>query len=178
MTPEISQKLQTMLAMDLVDAQQNMICKNQSGGYDVFGRWSVDSRDGLTQVSKHGTVIATFGNTRSAVSWCIAQKYHQHNLAQEIQRLDADLQRLETNDAVARWLSQRIRDPWRKSVMQIKSQESHLRHQLVSKRMERCVSRAKYLQIRGFNDEIARTRRPAPHRTSRDGVRKPSRKTH
>jgi hypothetical protein len=48
----------------------------------------------------------------------------------------------------------------------------HRREQLarVSDQLTKCVNLAKYWQIRGFNNETARTGRSASQRTSRPGI--------
>jgi hypothetical protein len=179
MTPELLEiKAQQMLGEDMLEAERNMISRNHDGSYEVFGVWNIRHCNDSVVVSKRNNVVEKFSSLKSAVSWCIAEKYHQQSLAFEIRQLDNDLQRLAPTDHVYRRMLSRVKDPSQRIVVATKGQEAHIKHKIATEQMDRCIARAKYLQIRGFNDEIARTRRPAPNRTSRDGVRKPSRSAH
>jgi hypothetical protein len=176
MNPALEHKVQQMLAQDLILAESNMITPGSPGVYDVFGRWTLRDQQHQVEISTRDRLVGRFGNLRSALSWCIAEKYHQHELAHNIRNLDHDLQRFHAARDAYRQILARITDPQRRWVISIKGEEATLRYRQAAERMSIYVSRAKYLQIRGFNDEIARTRRPAPYRTSRDGVRKSIRK--
>jgi phosphoenolpyruvate carboxylase len=175
MTLDIESKLASMLGADMIEAERNMIFRDPDGGYNMFGRWHLTPGNGSVEVRTKNLTVHRFHKVRSAVSWCIAQKYHQHELSMEICRLDRDLERLCYHDELYQAMIQRVRDPYRRSVTEIKAREANLRRRLVGDRLARCVSRAKYLQTRGFNDEIARTQRAAPNRTNRPSARKSSR---
>lgn len=176
MNQALEHKVQQMLASDLVLAESNMITPCSPGVYDVFGRWKLRDQQHQVEITARDRLVGRFSNVRSALSWCIAEKYQQHELSHNIRNLDRDLQRFHAAHDAYREILTRITDPQRRWVVGVKSDEATLRYRQAAERMSIYVSRAKYLQIRGFNDEIARTRRPAPHRTSRDGVRKSIRK--
>jgi len=178
MTPELETRLDVMLGSDLAMAQRNMIHRGADGAYEVFGRWQLQEHGDRVTVSRREQVVCEFSSLRVAVSWCIAEKYNQRELSADIRRLDQDLCRLRDQDWVRRQAAESLRDPDRRVTALIKSQEAHRRYCVIGERLTECARRAKYFQIRGFNDEIARTRRPAPHRTSRDGARKPRRSAH
>jgi hypothetical protein len=178
MNIDLQARFDRMLSADLAMAQRNMIHQNPDGTYEVFGRWHIQVLADQVQVTSGPHSRHDFARLPAAVSWCIAQKYNQRDLAAEIVRLDGDFRRLRDQHQVRRAAAQALRDPLRRSIAMVKSQEAHSRYKNIGLRLAECARRAKYFQIRGFNDEIARTRRPAPHRTSRDGVRKPRWKTH
>jgi hypothetical protein len=178
MTPDLEAKLDVMLGADLVLAQRNMIQNLGNGVYEVFGRWQLQPGAGRIEVWVRGNRLCSFADLRTAVGWCTAEKYHQRELGAEICRLDQDLTRLRDQDQVRKATALKLRDPDRRAVALIKSAEVHRRHRITNERLRECIRQAKYFQIKGFNDEIARTRRPAPHKTGRDGARKPRRKTH
>jgi hypothetical protein len=175
---DLESRFEQMLAADCALAQGNMIVRDNDGGFEVFGRWQLRPKDGRVAVVARGEVRAVFTDMKKAVSWCIAEKYHQQELAQEILRLERDLQRLEPSLATERWISQHTQDPVKRSILVAKTQETQRRWLAISRCMQRCVWRAKYLQTKGFNDEIARTRYPVPHRTGRNSDRKPKRTSH
>lgn len=178
MTREIEQRFEQMLSADMALAEPNIMVKDSQGGYHVFGRFHVQTTESAAVVIEAGREVGRFTSVRTAVSWCIAEKYRQSRLAQEIERLDHDLERVSRNHKALSDVAMRMRDRERRAISEIKSREAWLRCQALRERLAECVARAKYFQIRGFNDEIARTRRPAPHRTNQPLARKSGRKGH
>jgi len=175
MTPSVLAKLESVLASDFDTAKNNIMVPNQDGGYHLFGLFDVLEHSGVVAVFRNSEKIQEFSTMRHAVSWCIAEKYQQLQLSTDILRLDRDYQRLKNNGVTMSAMLARIRDRARRAVARAKHDDNAWKISQLQNQLEKCVARAKYLQIRGFNDEIARTRRPAPHRTSRPGTRKPNR---
>lgn len=178
MNPSIEAKAQQWLAQDMMLALSNMVTEPRTGVYSVFDRWQIERHEHAVNVMRHGEKLHRFFTLRSALSWCTAQKYGQEQLALEITRLDRDLERLHATNQVQRSIVKGITNQERRSIVLVKQQETHLKLETALRRMQRCVSRAKYLQQRGFNDEIARTRRPAPYKPSRPGAAKSHRSDH
>jgi hypothetical protein len=165
-------KLQRLVENDQDLLQQNMIL-HDGDHYQVFGRFTitVGENDCATVTYAQGDALI-FSSARVALSWCIARKYQQSELAQTIQQLDLEQQRVRDNMEFSQELYRRFRDDGRRVTLRAKIDAQQGRLAAIRERLSKCVSRAKYCQIRGFNDEIARTRRPAPHRTTRSPDRK------
>jgi len=176
MTPSLIEKLEDTLRADFDTARANFILRNQDGEYDLFDTFQVREHDDMAQVFRSQQKIQEFSSVRLALCWCIAQKYQQSSLCNEIVQLDRDYLRLKNMQDALTSIVKKTRDREQRLITRIKSEDNAHKLALVKNRLAKCVSRAKYLQIRGFNDEIARTRRPTPHRTSRPGVRKSVRK--
>lgn len=166
MTRDIESRFERMLSADMDAAEKNLMVRDESGEYYLFGRYRLREQQDRTLVIMDDTIETSFGSLRAAVSWCIAEKFKQNQLAKEIERLDRDLERVQANYRVLTHVADTIKDRPRKITAEIKRREAQLRCQALRERMADCVLRAKYFQIRGFNDEIARTRRPAHHRTN------------
>jgi hypothetical protein len=175
MTPALLDKMQSLLQTEFDVASQNLIVKNADGGYHLFGLFDVHENQDMIEVFRGNTKLQEFTQLQLALSWCIAEKYQQNLLSLEIVRLHKDLVRLRNTTHALDVMTDRITDRDRRSVTRVKTEDSRYRLASVQNQLTKCVSRAKYLQIRGFNDEIARTRRPAPNRSSRPGHRKPNR---
>jgi hypothetical protein len=176
MNPSVIARVQEVLKSDFDIAEPNIMAPNSHGGYHLFGLFDVEEQAGLTAVYRAGVKIREFSGMRLAVSWCIAEKFQQNLLSMEICRLDRDYIRLRDMQHTLTQITERIKDRDRRFVARVKSEDNHRRLQQVQGQLSKCVSRAKYLQIKGFNDEIARTRRTPSNRTSRNGAGK-SRRT-
>ena len=129
--------------------------------YDVFGQYEIVKLDNNTyQVSKLHAVGTCFSALKLALSWCIADKYSNNTLANSIQQLDEEKIRVSNDLNIRQALMRKMKDPDRKEITQVKIFARQQGLKLIENRLAKCVSLAKYCQIRGFNrDETARTRR-------------------
>lgn len=165
-----SQTLDRMKQMLEPELQQaigsSMMRINDS--YVLYGAWTIQTtHNGAVEVKKYGNVAGTFFNLKNAVSWCVAERYNRVKLAFEIENLDHELTRLSNDVNMSQNLLKRVRDPEIRLVVRIKMEHNHAKLTNTQYQLEKCLKRAKYCQLQGFNDEIARTRRPAPIRTNR-----------
>lgn len=149
------------------DTLNNVIWQVDKNVYEVFDRYQITNLRPGFQVSIHGHEVGVFNSSKTAVSWCVADKFKQYVLARDILTLDQKLANI-TNDinvraAIAdrsgRW---EFRDP-----VGIKLETKIIRKKLLENQLAKCVNSAKYLQQRGFNNETARTGRSQPNKTSR-----------
>ena len=133
---------------------------NDGDRYDVFGKYEIVKLDNNTyQVSKLHTVGTRFSALKLALSWCIADKYSNNKLASSIQQLDEEKIRISNDLTIRQALMQKMKDPIRKEITQVKIYARKQGLKLIENRLAKCVSLAKYCQIRGFNrDETVRTR--------------------
>ena len=172
--PDIEAMFQEVLGSDIEMAQWNLI-HPEGSGFRVFDRYVMTPGPDHTRLTWGLEHTLEFSSTRSALSWCIADKYRQAATATEILQLDQRRRQLRDDIAMTRQLRERARDHSQREVLDAKI--SHKRQLLTDadNRLDKCVALAKYWQIRGFNDEIARTRRPAPNTTNRSGNRRAAR---
>jgi hypothetical protein len=159
-------KLQDIVSADLPELERNSIIRD---GKDtlVFGRYRIIPQNGMFQVLRRSDAIGEFSSTRLALSWCIADKYQKFSLANDIIRFSRQQNFLTADLRVRSTLSKNIRHPqWRENV-EIKLQNKKYQLQHIEFQLDKCVSLAKYWQLRGFNNETARTGRTPPPRASR-----------
>lgn len=157
-------KLERMVSADLDRLSQNLFVRD-GDRYHVFDLYEIHRERDLWMVIKHLRDPRSFGHLHSAVAWCIADKYQQHVLSIEIQRLDQQITALETDITVRRGLQGRMRQSQARETVDVKLQSRQQRLAGLQQHLTKYVNRAKYLQIRGFNNEAARTGRPASNRT-------------
>jgi hypothetical protein len=100
------------------------------------------------------------------VAWCIADKNRQYNLANEIQHLDFTLLRLR-NDIETRSSQARKSYGTFWETVSAKAEHKRLQSQQIENELTKCINSAKYWQLRGSNNETARTGRNTPYKTNR-----------
>jgi len=171
----VLQKLEHIVKTDMPLAEQNTIIRNKHGQYDVFGIYQIQRNQHGASVWYKQELTKQFGSVKSAVSWCIAEKYKKYNLARDIEQSDIDVTRLENDVIISQGIIPRIKnfDTYIISHAKLENKKAHLSQ--AQDRLAKCINLAKYFQIRGFNDELARTRRQAPNPTNRQSYRKPVR---
>ena len=152
-------RLETIVASDLDNLKSNMIFQ-ADGKYHVFDQYTITNLKDSVTVSKQKYTDRTFSTLRSALSWCIADKYKQLELSIAIQKLDAE-KTIMHNDVTARnALLKNITDPDRREIVRFKLDNKKANLKVVENRLTKCINLAKYWQIQGFNlDETARTKR-------------------
>ena len=155
------------LRQELRDVMPNVILPLDNGDYELFGKYRILLQRPGYLVMCYGTEVGIFNSTRTAVSWCVADKYKDYTLAQNILILDNKLGFI-TNDIQLRAnLADRSRTPEFRESVGIKLETKLIRKKIVENQLANCINLAKYLQQRGFNNETARTGRSQPNKTSR-----------
>ena len=170
-------RLEQIISPDFDEICKNVIFEEENG-VSAFGVYFLERNEFGVCVTKNHLYKGDFSSMRTALSWCVADKYNQFTLKEEIQRLDKLRWDLKTDLDTRLKITQRIKDPARAEVIETKLSTKRHKLQAISNRLDKCVSLAKYWQIRGFNNEIARTRRTSPDRTNRPSDRKSQRKSH
>jgi hypothetical protein len=159
-------RLQQLIEPDLLALERNIIIAD-GAGFIVFGCYRIDPQSGHYRVSKHGDVRGEFAIVPTALSWCIADKYQQHQLSTDIMRLEQQKLLLQADIRTRAALSKGIRSADLRENVEAKIATRRIRLHLVDERLTKCVNLAKYWQQRGFNNETARTGRTPSHRSSR-----------
>jgi hypothetical protein len=156
---KILQKLQQIVEPEYNQLKSNMIIA-QNNQYHVFDRYTIEkSADNTYSVARQRYVDKIFSTLPVALSWCIADKIRNSRLAYALQNLDQERLRIAADVFVRESLLKQIKDPERREITYIKITAKKQGLRAVENRLAKCVSLAKYYQIRGFNrDETARTR--------------------
>jgi hypothetical protein len=81
-----------LFRQEFKDLLNNTVWRNDDGTYQVFGRYSIVPEQVGYRVFCAATDVGLFYSTKTAMSWCIADKYQNYNLAQELKDTDLKLQ--------------------------------------------------------------------------------------
>jgi hypothetical protein len=155
------------LQQEFRDLLPNTIFKDDNGGYSVFGKYRIEPTRPGYRVYCSATEVGTFNSTKTALSWCIADKYQAYNTARDILELDTKLGAI-TADIAARTAIAEHSKQWEfRDTVGTKLETKIIRKKKVESELAKCVNWAKYCQQRGFNNETARTGRNQPNKASR-----------
>lgn len=141
------------------EIQRNLhktIIDDNDGGFLVFGKYYMRPEKHGVTVKTWDRTIHVFANKRTAVSWCIADHVNHINLATQILNLDKKHQILSSDIASRQLLSAQGKSEDFAEIVNTKMQPKVDHHRMVTAELEKCINSAKYIQIRGFNNETAR----------------------
>jgi len=162
-----NQELEQLIRNELRTIMPNMIWRNDNGDYELFGRYLICPEANGFRVYCSATEIGLFGSTKSALSWCIADKYQKFNLARDILRTDNRLNAVSNDIFVRVGISNRSKRAEFKESIDIKLENKIIRKKELEQQLDKLINSAKYLQQRGFDNETARSGRATTNKTSR-----------
>lgn len=135
-----------------------------AGGYCAFKDYNICKEAGEWKVTKNNNPCGTFNTVKNAMSWCIADKYSQTKLRDEI----SELVNKRHSVAIDLDVRSKIAKKLSKNNTSIEDKVQSRRYQLdaIDFRLDKCSNLAKYWQIQGFIYETARSGRTSPYRTN------------
>lgn len=164
---KIDQEVERMFRQEFKDILPNTIWQNDDGIYSVFGNYHIIPEKPGYRVTCSATDVGVFSSTKTALSWCIADKYQAYNLARELLETDVKLGLLNNDIKLRANIADRSKNPEFRETLGTKLETKIIHKKQLENQIAKCVSWAKYCQQRGFNNETARTGRNQPNKTSR-----------
>ena len=150
-------KLEQFAERELKRNLHAIIVPDDENGYVAFGQYHlVPVANGVKVHTATSDASMLFGSKRTAISWCVADRYNQLNLAKNIRILDQKKQILEADINCRRTAAERSRSEGFYEIVNTKIQPKLDKYNSLNAELEKCLNSAKYLQIRGFNNETAR----------------------
>jgi len=161
------QEFERIFRQEYKDITANLIWQNNSGEYEAFGRYRIVPMRPGYQVFCSATEVGIFNSTKSALSWCIADKNSAYNTARELLTVDNKLAALTNDIEVRAAVGDRSKNPVLRETILTKLESKIIHKKQLENQLSKCVNWAKYIQQRGFEDETARTGRSQPNKTGR-----------
>ena len=156
-----------MLRQEFPEVLPNLIWQNEDGTYSLFGKYLIVPESGQYRVFCSDTDVGAFSSTKTALSWCIADKVKAYNTARELLEIDQKLTNISNDIALRAAIAERSqRWDFRDSVGS-KLESKIIKKKQLENQLAKCVDWAKYCQQRGFNNETQRIGRGQPNKTSR-----------
>ena len=160
-------EVERLFRQEFKDLMPNVIWQNDNGVYEVFDRYTIIPEQHGFRVFCRATDVGVFSHTRTALSWCIADKNCAYNTARDILTVDSKLSALKSDIAIRAAIGDRARDPALRETILTKLESKIIHKKQLENQLTKCVNWAKYCQQRGFDNETARTGRGQPNKTSR-----------
>jgi hypothetical protein len=151
------QKLEAWAERELKRNIDSIIVDDGTGALVVFGKYCIEADNNRFCVSTWDKEIHSFSSKKAAMSWCTADHQQHYNLSNQILVLDRKKQALAADIYCRKTVGERGRQASFYEIINMKIQPKIDLYNSVNSELEKCVNRAKYLQIRGFNNETART---------------------
>jgi hypothetical protein len=162
-----NQEFERLLHQEFRDVMPNTLWQNDDGSYQVFGHYRIHSERPGYRVFCSATDVGVFSSTRTALSWCIADKNKSYNTARELLTLDTKLTALAHDISTRAAVGDSSKNPALRETILTKLETKIIRKKLLENQLTKCVNWAKYIQQRGFDNETQRIGRSQPNKTSR-----------
>jgi hypothetical protein len=127
-------------------------------GFFAFGKYNIVETNHCFEIYRGATLATITANSRTALSWCIADKLKKYTLAQQISMFDAEVNWRSNEIVCYRRTMHNSTDIVRRSIARDRISESQLRLKHAKYHLDKCINLAKYWQQKGFNDETERFR--------------------
>lgn len=151
------QKIEQFAASQMQKNMHNLVLPDDQGNHLAFGKYRISSENQVCGVyNNNEELVAKFSNRRTALSYCVADKFQRFNLALQIKSLDFKKQILSNDIASQRALADRSRNAAFREMVRTKLDQKIIQLKAVENELEKCVISAKYLQLKGFQNETAR----------------------
>jgi len=151
------QKLEQWAEREFKRNIKTIIVDDGQGSVMVFGRYWIEPVDTRFCVRTWTSEIHCFSSKKAAMAWCTADNQEKFNLSNNILMLDKKKQALAADIYCRKMIGDHSRNGNFYDVVNTKVQSKIDLYNLINLELEKCLNRAKYLQIRGFNNETART---------------------
>jgi hypothetical protein len=160
-------EFERMLVAEFKNLESNLVWQNEQGDYELFGKYKIIPLKPGYQVYHSNQEVGVFSSTRTALSWCIADKYSNYTLAQELLTIDRKLELLKNDIFVRSAVADRSKRAQFREDISTKLETKIIYKKVLEIELTKCVNWAKYRQQRGFINETARTGRATTNKTSR-----------
>ena len=156
-----------MVLDEFTDLKSNLVWQNDNGEYELFGKYKIVPAKPEYKVYYYDTFVGVFHSKKTALSWCIADKYNNHSLAQSLLTIDTKLELLKNDIFVRSAIADKSKKAQFREDIGTKLESKIIYKKVLEIELSKCVNWAKYRQQRGFINETARTGRATTNKTSR-----------
>ena len=150
----IKDKILEKIFSDEYYGSANIIWQNDDGIYEVFHQYQIVPENYGYRVFSFTTEIGVFSNKKTALSWCIADKYKKYNLAIEIMNLDNKLSFLTSDIQLRSSIAKKSKNIKLQNIVDAKLVNKIINKNQIEHRLTKCINWTKYYQQKGFKNEI------------------------
>ena len=161
-----TQKLEKFADREIKNLQDKLIVPDGRGGYTAFGKYHIVPKKEHVVVYVKDQETLEFGNKRTAMSWCVADRLQKYSLARNIHNLDNKRRSLAADIHCRQQIAKQSRSADFSESVNTKVQRKLDYINVLESELEKCLNSAKYWQLKGFANETARTGRPSAIKTN------------
>ena len=154
---QLIQEFKRLLVREFKGAATNSIFLTEEGELNVFVNYRIVPEGRLFRVHLGATDVGVFSSTKTALSWCVADKFRDLKTAREILELDNKITSLSNDIAVRAVLADQSNQPLFRENISTKLESKIIKKKALEKQLENRIKWTKYLQQRGFNNETERS---------------------
>lgn len=152
------QKLERWAEREIERNIDHIILEHQNGSILAFGRYDIrPSNTGVT-VWLNDENLGSFSSRKIALSWCVAHRRNMINFYTHLEALDRRGSDLLADITFSKRSAAQARNSATRSIINDKIQTKLWQANMIRCELEKYVHKAKYIQLRGFEYETARTR--------------------
>lgn len=164
------QQVERLLREEFKNVLPIIIWQNDNGEYEAFNKYRIVPENPGYSVYINDDCQGFFNSTRTAISWCVADKFHQYNLARDLLTYDTMLSNISNDIFVRTGVANKTQDHALRESIEIKLEPKIIHKREIESLLNKCVNWAKYLQQKGFENETARFGSATTIKTNRQGV--------
>jgi hypothetical protein len=146
-----------ILLKEFAEAATNSIFKNSQGDIIVFVSYKIIPTGRNYRVFAGATDVGIFSTTKTALCWCVADKFKDFNTAREIHELDTKILGLSNDISTRATVADKSKVPQFRETISTKLESKIIKKKALEKQLENRIKWTKYLQQRGFNNETERS---------------------
>jgi hypothetical protein len=150
---EIDKEFAQAFRQEFKELTNTLIWQNDNGDYEVFDRYRIARAHPGYQVFCSATDVGIFTTTKTALSWCIADKNQAYNLARDIKDVDLKLRTLNNDIATRAGAADRSKNHAFRETVEAKLESKIIRKKRLESEIAKYVSWAKATQSRKFSSE-------------------------
>lgn len=152
----LQDKLKKIILSELPALAKDIILEDNNK-YIVFTDYVLEQKSGYFTVSYNNEFVGKFSSSRTALSWCVAERVKRINLSRRILELDTRKIQLDTDIDISKNTIQKSKSPEFKEIIRLKLSTKIERRDTVNSELLKCINSAKYIQITRTNNETGRT---------------------
>jgi hypothetical protein len=150
-------KLNRFAEKELLRNLDQFILQDDDGTVVAFGQYLIErSRCGFAVRTRSDSEFE-FSDRRTALTWCTLDKMRLYTEACQVMALERKRQLLEADINCMRSTIRKVKNHDFKDTLHAKLSPKIGQHRAIMGELEKLANRAKYLQIKGFSNETART---------------------
>lgn len=152
----VQKKLAQFTEQQIRKHAQRMLVPQPDGSLVAFGKYLIKQQQHQFAVYTWDRKQGDFSSQRSALGWCSAERHRQYNLSNEIRQLDHAVDHLTADIQHTSTTLKRSQNFDFCDILQVKLDHKRQRLTYVKNELEKCLSRAKYIELKDFQNETAR----------------------